>query len=240
MNINEEQEIKKEFQLERVILFSDAVFAIIITIMVIDLKLPENLHHATAAQVRDAFMELLPKFFAYMVSFFLVGNFWIRHLRIFSFLKDYDTRLIVLNLAFLFFISLFPFAVSFISGGSHIMEYTWGIFTYVGIIFLIITAQTFLVHYLIANRERLCFSTEKMDAVLKWKVQRLNYVFVPAVFILMFIMVIFEITPKTLIYLMAIYGFLIGKLGKKFYPENQRTPFLKLVYSRVRRKKSKV
>jgi len=227
MNNNEEQEIKKEFQLERVILFSDAVFAIIITIMVLDIKLPETLRHATSKQVRDAFTELLPKFFAYMVSFFLVGNFWVRHLRIFSFLKDYDTRLIVLNLVFLFFISLFPFAVSFISGGPHVMEQTWGIFTYVSIIFLIITAQTTLVHYLIANRERLCFSIEKMDSVLKWKVQRLNYIFVPAIFLVMLLMSILAMDPKILIYIIAFYGFLIGRLGKKILSTKSANPIFK-------------
>src|ERR1700761_5997170 len=117
MNISEEHEIKKEFQLERVILFSDAVFAIIITIMVIDIKLPEGIHHANAAQVREAFRGLIPKLVAYSISFFLIGNFWLRHLKIFSFLRDYNTTLIIFNLIFLFSISLFPFAVAFVASG---------------------------------------------------------------------------------------------------------------------------
>ena len=49
MNVSDENEIKKEFQLERLIFFSDAVFAIIITIMVLDIHLPEGIKEADAA-----------------------------------------------------------------------------------------------------------------------------------------------------------------------------------------------
>jgi uncharacterized membrane protein len=87
MNTNDENEIKKEFQLERIIFFSDAVFAIIITIMVLDIRLPEGLRHANAAIVKHAFIQLLPKVFAYGVSFFLVSKFWRSHLKMFSLLK---------------------------------------------------------------------------------------------------------------------------------------------------------
>jgi len=61
MNKTEEQEIKKEFQLERVILFSDAVFAIIITIMILDIRLPEGIKEADAIHLKKAFLGLIPK-----------------------------------------------------------------------------------------------------------------------------------------------------------------------------------
>lgn len=85
MDVHEEEEIKKEFQLERVILFSDAVFAIIITIMVIDIKLPENLKTGSVKHFQEAFYELIPKLLAYGLSFFIVAAFWIRHLKLSAF-----------------------------------------------------------------------------------------------------------------------------------------------------------
>jgi uncharacterized membrane protein len=112
MDIKEEEEIKKEFQLERVVLFSDAVFAIIITIMVLELKVPEGLRHASHEKVQEAFIELIPKLVAYIFAFFITGMFWAKHLKLFSYLKDYTKQLIVYNLIFLFFITLFPFGVS--------------------------------------------------------------------------------------------------------------------------------
>src|ERR1700754_1526891 len=102
MNTSDESEIKKEFQLERVILFTDAVFAIIITIMILDIKLPEGIRLLKEGDVREAFKHLVPKFFAYVLSFFLVARFWISHLKMFAFLKDYNRALIVFNLLFLF------------------------------------------------------------------------------------------------------------------------------------------
>jgi uncharacterized membrane protein len=94
MNHNEENEIKKEFQLERLIFFSDAVFAIIITIMILDVKLPEALIHPTERESKDAFLHILPKVIGYALTFFVIGSFWMRHLRVFSFLKSYNMQLI--------------------------------------------------------------------------------------------------------------------------------------------------
>jgi uncharacterized membrane protein len=81
MNTSEETEIKKEFQLERVILFSDAVFAIIITIMVLDIRLPDDLSKMDSLHVRHALRHLTPKIFAYGISFMLVSRFWRSHLK---------------------------------------------------------------------------------------------------------------------------------------------------------------
>jgi len=56
----EDKELKHEFELERVILFSDAVFAIIITIMVLDVKLPDDLRHAKPEEVARRLLSLYP------------------------------------------------------------------------------------------------------------------------------------------------------------------------------------
>jgi uncharacterized membrane protein len=238
MNINEEEEIKKEFQLERVILFSDAVFAIIITIMVLEIKLPESLHHANAEQIREAFSDLIPKFMGYAFSFFLIGSFWFRHLKIFSFLKDYNPTLIVLNLVFLFFVSMFPFAVTFITVDLDIMRYTWGLFTYIGIIFLVTLSQTVLVHYLIKNKS---VKANNMETVLKWKVQRLNYIIVPLCFIWMVLISYFNLDPRSLLYFVGFYGVLVSLLNRKYYPgQKNSTPVLfKHLQSHKRKVKTK-
>jgi uncharacterized membrane protein len=55
MNHTDENEIKKEFQLERLIFFIDAVFAIIITIMILDVKLPEALIHPTEEESKGPY-----------------------------------------------------------------------------------------------------------------------------------------------------------------------------------------
>ena len=110
-------ELKKEFQLERLILFSDAVFAIAITLLVIEIKIPEYTRKqpVTDNAVLHKLAELIPKFVGFLVSFLLIGQYWIVHHRMFSFVIDFTDRLIWLNILFLFAIALMPFSTGFYS-----------------------------------------------------------------------------------------------------------------------------
>ncbi|HMC87217.1 MAG TPA: TMEM175 family protein [Chitinophagaceae bacterium] len=106
-------ELKKEFQLERMLFFSDAVFAIAITILIIEIKVPDLGDKVTDAALLTELYNLLPKFFGFFVSFVLIGMYWSVHHRMFGFVTDYTRRLIWINLFFLFFIVLMPFATGF-------------------------------------------------------------------------------------------------------------------------------
>src|SRR6185436_2592697 len=112
-------ELKKEFQLERLILFSDAVFAIAITLLVIEIKVPEfpgaHEKHITESELLQKLKELIPKFVGFIISFLLIGQYWIVHHRMFSFVVNYTDRLIWLNILFLFAIALMPFSTGFYS-----------------------------------------------------------------------------------------------------------------------------
>jgi len=109
-------ELKKEFQLERLILFSDAVFAIAITLLVIEIKIPE-IHEKpiTDNDVLHKLADLIPKFVGFLVSFLLIGQYWIVHHRMFSFVINITDRLIWLNILFLFALALMLFITGFYS-----------------------------------------------------------------------------------------------------------------------------
>lgn len=111
MATNLHSEIKKEFQLERLILFSDAVFAIAITLLAIEIKVPELSHHGISeTALLHALAQLVPKFVGFLVSFFLVGLYWTIHHRMFGFVVAYTPKLAWLNLGFLLSIVLMPFS----------------------------------------------------------------------------------------------------------------------------------
>lgn len=118
-------ELRKEFQLERMVLFSDAVFAIAITLLVIEIKVPE-LHsgHITDKALLGELKHLIPKFIGFLVSFMLIGIYWAVHHRMFGFVTNYTPKLLRLNLVFLFFIALMPFSTGFYSeyGGSELVR----------------------------------------------------------------------------------------------------------------------
>ncbi|NCD69118.1 TMEM175 family protein [Mucilaginibacter agri] len=102
MNTSDELDLKKEFQLERIILFSDAVFAIIITIMVIELHLPDAIRNKSPQEFLLEFKKVYIQLLGYGLSFFFVALFWTKHVKLFRFLKDYNATLLALNLCFLF------------------------------------------------------------------------------------------------------------------------------------------
>ena len=109
-------ELRKEFQLERMILFSDAVFAIAITLLVIEIKIPElEKEHINDKALTDALWHLVPKFIGFIVSFIMIGIYWNVHHRMFGYVTSYTRKLVVLNLLFLFFIALLPFSTGFYS-----------------------------------------------------------------------------------------------------------------------------
>jgi uncharacterized membrane protein len=85
--------------------FSDGVIAIIITIMVLELKVP---HEANF----DALRPLLPVFISYILSFLYVGIYWNNHHHLLQAIHQVNGRVLWANLHWLFWISLFPFATA--------------------------------------------------------------------------------------------------------------------------------
>ncbi|WP_297514137.1 TMEM175 family protein [uncultured Caulobacter sp.] len=91
--------------LHRLVLFSDAVFAIAITLLAIEIHPPHDWNG-----VADLFRQMAAKLVAYVVSFAVVGIYWISHRRIFERLKSANGVLDVLNFVVLGLVALLPLA----------------------------------------------------------------------------------------------------------------------------------
>ena len=115
-------ELKKEFQIERMILFSDAVFAIAITLMALEIKVPFIENGVTDNALLDALGHLVFKFAGFLISFFIIGLYWTVHHRMFSYVENYNNRLLWLNLLFLLSIILMPFSSGMYGEYSHKIE----------------------------------------------------------------------------------------------------------------------
>jgi uncharacterized membrane protein len=94
---------------DRLLTFTDGVFAIIITILVLDLKVPDL---DSGMSLRDSLAEIQPGFIAFVVSFLLVGMYWVGHRGMFTQVRYVDHNVIWLNLLFLLPVSMVPFAAS--------------------------------------------------------------------------------------------------------------------------------
>jgi uncharacterized membrane protein len=100
---------------ERIAAFSDGVIAIIITIMVLELKLPEA---AASGEVWSGFVApLAPKLAVYALSFCIVGALWVNHHQLLAVVRRATPQLMWMNLLLLFFMSLVPLATGFL--GEH-------------------------------------------------------------------------------------------------------------------------
>jgi uncharacterized membrane protein len=106
-----------ELDLERVVFFSDAVFAIAITLLVLELRLPDLPLHATAEDVITALAGMAPRIFAWVLSFATIGLYWLAHWRRFRFIDRIDERMAALNLVLLGLIAFIPFPTALI--GEH-------------------------------------------------------------------------------------------------------------------------
>jgi len=106
--------------LERIVFFSDAVFAIAITLLAIDVRLPELSANQTNTTLLEELAKIRPAFFAFALSFGVIAAFWVGHYRTFRVVTRLDSRLITVNLVFLFFIAALPFPTSVLAGQGDV------------------------------------------------------------------------------------------------------------------------
>jgi uncharacterized membrane protein len=94
-----------EVEFNRIVSFSDGVFAIAITLLVLGLAVPED-----SSNIAHELLDNRDDLIAYAISFAVLGRYWLAHHRFFSALERFDGRLMGLNLAYLAFIALVPFS----------------------------------------------------------------------------------------------------------------------------------
>ena len=103
-------------QADRVLAFSDAIFAIAITLLTLNLEVPPGLH---GADFPSALHQVVPALGAYVLSFVILGQLWLAHHRIFGVIARVDYTVLVRNLVFLGLIAIMPFPVRLLSDYSN-------------------------------------------------------------------------------------------------------------------------
>ena len=118
---------------DRMLFFSDAVFAIVLTIMVLELHAPVIPEHVAGADSARLLWEGLTSTetfrtgFAYVISFMLVGLWWSIHMRVTRSLHQFDWPTAIANLFFLMTVTLVPFAASVLGQGPNNAT-GWGVY----------------------------------------------------------------------------------------------------------------
>ena len=104
--------MRTKIKLEHVVSFSDAIFAFSITFMAVLIEIPDLPANLSQTEVIQSLVEDLgPRFAIYVISFFVIGLYWISYHQIFNHIEGSHGVIVWLNLVFLFFITIIPFAV---------------------------------------------------------------------------------------------------------------------------------
>ncbi|HXC58094.1 MAG TPA: TMEM175 family protein [Steroidobacteraceae bacterium] len=101
--------------LERMLFFSDAVFAIAITLLIIEVHVPELPRGSPAADYGTALAHLIPSVVGYVVSFLVIARSWITHHAAFAHSPRFDASLLWPNIQLLMIIAFMPFATAFLA-----------------------------------------------------------------------------------------------------------------------------
>ncbi|HEU5431099.1 MAG TPA: TMEM175 family protein [Thermomicrobiales bacterium] len=100
----------REAGVERLLAFSDAVFAIAVTLLVLDLREPDVPHGLLAALIAQ-----WPSYLGYVLSFLIVGIIWALHHRVFQIIRRTDYVFILINVVFLMWVAVVPFPTAILS-----------------------------------------------------------------------------------------------------------------------------
>ncbi|MBJ7330169.1 MAG: DUF1211 domain-containing protein [Solirubrobacteraceae bacterium] len=141
---------ESELEFGRVLAFSDGVFAIAITLLVLSIDVPSLSGPRLDPALPDELWDLRYQVLAYFISFGVVGLYWVRHHRLLGNLSAFDGPLMALNLFVLCFIALLPVPTELL--GEH-SDQAWGIWPYALCMALVSIGMSVLYHY--ARREGL-------------------------------------------------------------------------------------
>ena len=101
---------ERAYDIGRLMAFSDGVFAIAITLLVLNVPVPDIRQADAMSRLPAALLDTGPRLLTFALSFFLVGFYWIRHHQLFRQLSDVNVWLLWLNLVVLFLVCLLPFS----------------------------------------------------------------------------------------------------------------------------------
>jgi uncharacterized membrane protein len=144
---------KFEFTKDNLINFSDAVFAIAITLLAIDIKLPEGLAGGGEYLI-SALLDLWPNFLSYFISFVVIAVYWYNYHKIMYYAAEADNKIAYMNIVFLFFVTIMPFTASMLGryGDESVAVFLYAASVAVGNAVLFLLGRHILRKYMRAEK----------------------------------------------------------------------------------------
>ena len=148
--MTDDEDTKETLRIEA---FSDGVFAIAITLLVLELKVPPDLKPDES--LLRALLQSWPSYAAFLVSFATILIMWVNHHRLFTLIHRSDNRLLLMNGLVLLVITIVPFPTALLARYFHTPQGHTAALLYTGHAFLIAVAYSLLWRYAAAGAGRL-------------------------------------------------------------------------------------
>jgi uncharacterized membrane protein len=152
---------------ERLAAFSDGVFAISVTLLVLDVRLPEGSAPLSEVGLAQALWAVAPRVYAYALSFLVVGQYWIGHHHALRWIQRFDNGLLWWNLFYLLAIAFIPFPTSVLA--SH-PDNTVSAAFYVSTLALVGVFSFGLWHHAVAHRLVAATADPTLIRYVRWRI----------------------------------------------------------------------
>ena len=181
--------LRETEETDRLLALSDGVIAIAITLLVLEITVPEIPPGVSAEVLRTLVAEQWNEFVGYVLSFLVIGLYWTLHRRIFVFIEAHDRGILWLNLLFLLFVAFVPYGTSVFS------TYPTRLGVSVLAAVLALTGLSLALLWMYASRNRLLQEGLTSRVV---TIQATRYLVSPLVFLLSIVVAAFDSTVAVL------------------------------------------
>lgn len=140
---------KLTFDKSRILGFSDAVFSIAMTLLVLEVAVP-SYNTLNKSGIWGILAERIPNFIGFIVSFFVTAFYWIDYMKITKYISGFNPKLLWINIFLLFFVVLLPFSTAFYVNGINYV----GPFVFYSINLSLIALMVLFMIYAVAKKEK--------------------------------------------------------------------------------------
>jgi TMEM175 potassium channel family protein len=196
-----------DLRLHRLIFLADGVYAIAMTLLAVDLFLPEATSQLRGDELLTSLVDRWPEVLAFVTSFTFIANFWVGHTMQFDFVRRFDGGLVWLALLQMMFVAFMPFPTSVVS--KHTSDPVANLF-YFGTIFLALVVMELMWWY-ISGHHRLV--DRNLSSGIIRRVHRISLAAPISVFVLMALIAVGIgriVTPLILGYAIAFAYVVLG------------------------------
>jgi uncharacterized membrane protein len=211
MSVSMQKGLSSFLSIHRIVGLTDGVFAIVMTLLVLEISIPEIAQSSVHTELPGRLIELWPKLLSYVISFIILGMFWYLHHIAFHYIKRSDNGLVWLNILFLMFIALIPFSTALF--GSYGTEQLALVIYAINII--LVSVMRFVIWIYATLKYRLV-DNNISPSLLKW--DRLISIGILFIFILMIGVSFINVAAARAVFiLLGVLGLIMSIIARKIF-----------------------